>query len=159
VILWRPGFGRGAVRFLGEWRVPILDHTPEAAHRDERLRGDPIAWLGTVRPDGRPHLVPVWFSWDGDSLLILSQPDTQKVRNLRHDPRVTIALDDTRTGHDVVLFEGEAGLVSVRDESAAVAAYLSKYAELLSEMKWRPEAYVESYSQAIVVRPTRFVVW
>jgi PPOX class probable F420-dependent enzyme len=155
----RPGFGRGAARFRVETRVAILDHTPESAHRAERLRGDLIAWLGSVRPDGRPHLVPVWFFWDGDTVLILSQPDTQKVRNLKHDPRVTIALDGSRTGRDVVLFEGEAELTSVGDHELRESAYLAKYAALLAEMEWRPEEYSEEYSQAIVIRPTRFIVW
>lgn len=139
--------------------MPILDHTAEAAHREERLRGDAIAWLGSVRPDGRPHLVPVWFLWDGEDLLILSQPRTQKVRNLARDPRVTIALDDSRTGRDVVLLEGIAALLPVGERPEQVSAYLAKYAMLLAEMDWLAEAYLEEYAQAIVIRPTRFVVW
>ena len=42
------------------------------AHADQRLRTDQIAWLGTVRPDGRPHLVPIWFLWDGESVLFFT---------------------------------------------------------------------------------------
>jgi PPOX class probable F420-dependent enzyme len=139
--------------------MPILDHTADAAHRRERLCADPIAWLGTVRPDGRPHLVPVWFLWEGETLLILSQPNTQKVRNLRREPRVTIALDDSRGGRDVVLLEGDAKLVATRDLAGRVSSYLDKYAGLLAEMEWPPERYVEEYAQAIEVRPTRFIVW
>lgn len=159
ILVRRPGFGRGTARFGVDSRVPILDHTAESAHREERLRTDLIAWLGSVRPSGHPHLVPVWFSWDGEELLILSQPDTQKVRNLKHNPHVTIALDDSRTGHDVVLLEGTATLMPVADRATRVSAYLAKYASLLSEMDWPPEAYIKEYSQAIVVRPTRFVIW
>jgi predicted pyridoxine 5'-phosphate oxidase superfamily flavin-nucleotide-binding protein len=29
------------------------------------LRDDPVVWLSSVQPDGRPHVVPVWFHWDG----------------------------------------------------------------------------------------------
>jgi PPOX class probable F420-dependent enzyme len=139
--------------------VPILDHTAETDRREERLRGDPIAWLGSVRPDGRPHLVPVWFSWDGETVLILSQPDTQKIRNLRRDPRVTIALDDTRAGRDVVLLEGDAMLEPAGERATEVSAYLDKYAGLLDEMEWQPQDYVEEYAQAIAVRPTRWIAW
>ena len=28
-----------------------------------------IVWLSTVRPDGRPHLIPIWLLWDGDAVL------------------------------------------------------------------------------------------
>jgi hypothetical protein len=38
----------------------MLDlNNPEEAHIDRRLREDVVLWLGSVRPDGRPHLAPV----------------------------------------------------------------------------------------------------
>ncbi len=39
-------------------------------HIEERLRSNEMVWLTTVRPDGRPHSVPVWFLWDGATVLI-----------------------------------------------------------------------------------------
>jgi PPOX class probable F420-dependent enzyme len=139
--------------------MPILDHTADRDRIEERLRTDVIAWLGSVRPDGRPHLVPVWFYWDGEVVLVLSQPKTQKVRNLTHDHRVTIALDDTRLGRDVVLFEGEASLLSGPSRDTAPPGYLQKYAGLLAEMQWPVDDLLADYSQVISVRPTRFFVW
>jgi PPOX class probable F420-dependent enzyme len=143
--------------------VPILDHTPDFSRRDEWLRNGMIVWLGSVRPDGRPHFVPVWYIWDGEILLVLSQPGTQKVRNLERDRRVAVALDNTRVGRDVVLLEGEATLMTVPSAevsaSGAVTAYLEKYADLLVEMEWSPDEYVADYSQAILIQPTRFIAW
>ena len=139
--------------------MPILDHTPGRDQTEARLNRSMIAWLGTVRPDGRPHLVPVWFYWDGESLVILSQPNAQKVRNLRRDPRVTVALDDSNLGRDVVLFEGEATLLTEPARDFALAPYLEKYAETLAEMQWRVDEYLAAFRQVIVVRPTRFIVW
>src|SRR6266699_497224 len=81
---------------------------PKNAHVDERLRREPIIWLSTVRPDGRPHIVPVWFLWDGAAILIFSQPNNQKIRNLRHNPNVALALEAVNQGDDVVLIEGRA---------------------------------------------------
>jgi hypothetical protein len=43
----------------------------QGAHIDARLRHEPIIWLSSVRPDGRPHLVPIWFLWDGAVLSVL----------------------------------------------------------------------------------------
>ena len=44
----------------------MLDLTnPKHAYIDKRLRANRILWLGSVRPDGRPHLVYVMFLWDG----------------------------------------------------------------------------------------------
>jgi predicted pyridoxine 5'-phosphate oxidase superfamily flavin-nucleotide-binding protein len=56
---------------------------------DRLLRSEPVIWLSTVRPDGGPHLVPIWFSWNGRDILIASKPHAQKIRNLRANPTVT----------------------------------------------------------------------
>ncbi len=37
---------------------------------DEQLRNDDIIWLTTVTPAGQPQSVPVWFLWDGKTILI-----------------------------------------------------------------------------------------
>jgi hypothetical protein len=47
----------------------MLDLTTERdAHIDQRLYSDHMIWLSTVRSDGRPHTVPVWFLWDGKTI-------------------------------------------------------------------------------------------
>src|SRR5579863_5896105 len=107
---------------------------PEYAHALERLRTNVILWLATVRPDGRPHVVAVWFLWDGDSVLIFSKPGQQKIRNLRQNPHVTLALDDTHDGEDVVVIEGTAELVDDFDLSAGVPAYTAKYAAQIAQL-------------------------
>lgn len=133
--------------------------SPKNAHVDQRLRTDPIAWLGSTRPDGRPHLVPVWFCWDGNSVLIFAQPGSQKVRNLRENPRVTLALDGTKEGGDVVLVEGEATLLSGPTASLEAPAYLEKYGAMLRQMGWTVEKLAADYAQPIRITPTRFISW
>src|SRR6516164_7548257 len=70
-----------------------------------------IAWLTTVGGDGRPNTVPLGFLWEGQTVLIFSQPKKQKLRNIRKNPRATLALDETNGGHDVVIVEGTAELI------------------------------------------------
>jgi PPOX class probable F420-dependent enzyme len=55
----------------------------------ERLRADELIWLPTVRRNGRPHSVPVWFLWEGETIVVFSKPHNQKICNLRHNPRIT----------------------------------------------------------------------
>jgi len=108
----------------------MLDLTKERdAHIDERLRGELMMWLSTVRPDGRPHLVPVWFLWDGETILIFSQPNQQKLRNLQHNPDVVVALDTAGQGDDVVMIEGKAELLDDPRVSTVLPAYAEKYKE------------------------------
>jgi PPOX class probable F420-dependent enzyme len=130
------------------------------AHVEQRLRKDPIVWLITVRPDGRPHVVPVWFFWDGETFLICSQPNTQKLRNLRQNPHVMLALDRTgKLGDDVVVVEGTAELLNETSWSMLRAdpAIAEKYDTLLKSTNTDLQALAADYSQPIRVTPTRFL--
>lgn len=72
--------------------------------------GTRTAKLATVRADGRPHVAPVWFVLDGDSLVFMTAATTVKGRNLRRDPRVSLTVDDEAFPYAFVLVEGEATL-------------------------------------------------
>ncbi len=136
----------------------MLDSTnPKAAHFDRRLHENIIIWLAEVRPDGRPHMSAVWFLWDGQHITIFSQPSSQKVKNIPHNPRVMLALDNTFDGGDVDMLEGEATLF---DQSEATVetlhGYAEKYADELREMGSTPADMAKSYSIGIRIRPTKF---
>ena len=138
----------------------MLDITTEwGQHAEQRLRSNIIAWLTTVGSDGRPYTSPVWFLWDGQTILIFSQPNRQKVKNLRKNARVTPALDDTQEGEDVVIVEGTAELMDDPGLSAVLLAFADKYRERLEKMEWTPEEMAADYSQAIRVTPTKFKSW
>ena len=134
----------------------MLDLTKERdAHIDKRLRAELMMWLSTVRPDGRPHLVPVWFLWDGETILIFSQPNQQKLRNLQHNPNVVVALDTAGQGDDTVKIEGKAELLDDPKVSTALPAYAEKYKQRLELYGWTGEAMAQDYSQAIRITPTK----
>ncbi len=62
-----------------------------------------MAWLTTVRPNGRPETVPVWFYLQRDETFVLfSQPEAVKLRNIDVNPRVSLVLDVTDMGRDVM---------------------------------------------------------
>jgi PPOX class probable F420-dependent enzyme len=127
------------------------------AHIDQRLRAEPIIWLSSVRPDGRPHLVPVWFLWDGAAILIFSKPSAQKVRNLRHNPQVMLALDSADEGEDVVLLEGRAELLGDDAPRSTLPEYAKKYAALMARIDMAADWHAVEYSQAIRVTVERLV--
>lgn len=64
--------------------------------------------LATVRQDGRPHVVPVWFVLDGDELVFTTGEHTAKAANMRRDPRVTICVDDESAPYAYIQVEGSA---------------------------------------------------
>jgi PPOX class probable F420-dependent enzyme len=79
----------------------------------ERTR---TAKLATVRQDGRPHVMPIWFDLDGDTLVFTTWRDSVKARNIRRDPRVCICVDDETPPFAFVQIEGTAVLSSAADE-------------------------------------------
>ncbi len=136
----------------------ILDPTKERdRHIDQRLRTDPITWLITVRPDGRPHAVAVWFLWYDGAFLIFSRPNNQKIRNLQSNPNVLLALDDTHQGSDPITIEGTATLLAAGEADVSHPAYLEKYAERIKQIGFTPAQMAAEYSQAIRIQPTRVV--
>lgn len=70
---------------------------------------DKNVWVATVRPDGRPHLVPIWFVVDDGHWYICTAPDSVKARNLQANPQIALALEDGTHPHIV---EGAARAVS-----------------------------------------------
>jgi PPOX class probable F420-dependent enzyme len=53
-----------------------------------------FASLGTLMPDGRPQVTPVWIDFDGKHVVVNSAKGRVKDRNMRRDPRVSMALVD-----------------------------------------------------------------
>ncbi len=84
-----------------------------AAERREFLLGRARpAILATVRADGRPHVAPIWFDLDGETLVFTSGEGTVKGRNMARDPRVSLCIDDDDPPFHFVLIEGTAELTA-----------------------------------------------
>ncbi|MFP4344196.1 MAG: PPOX class F420-dependent oxidoreductase [Anaerolineales bacterium] len=72
--------------------------------------------LATVREDGRPHVVPVWFLLDDDDIIFTTGAETVKGRNLQRFPRVALSVDEETPPYAFVLIEGEASWSTNPDE-------------------------------------------
>jgi PPOX class probable F420-dependent enzyme len=133
----------------------MLDTTTEA-----RLREEEIIWLTTVRSDGQPQSVPVWFLWDGETFLIYSQPGRQKLKNIGRNPRVGLHLNSNARGGDVVRSEGTAEVAEEEVPPATeIDEYVEKYRESIARIGFEPDSFARTYSVALRVRPTRWRLW
>ena len=86
---------------------------------DEFLNRPLLARLATADPEKmQPHVVPVWYGWDSQSLWISAFRSTRKVKELRKNPNcsIVIDLDDAAGGIRAVLMEGAAELVTSPQE-------------------------------------------
>ena len=93
---------------------------------DSFLDGAHIARLATADREGRPHVVPVWYAWDGESIWISSYSSTRKFNNLKDNRNVSVVIDVTGGEGETkaVLFEGKATLVKRTARSSARQIYL-----------------------------------
>jgi PPOX class probable F420-dependent enzyme len=126
-------------------------------HEEALLKSGIVLWFCSIRKDGRPHIVPVWYTWDGHTFFLVTQPESQKVKNIKHDPRVMVALDDTNGGHDAMVFEGIATLETEPSATATPSEYAAKYEDRLTFMKETLADLTQIFTQVVRVRPTRYV--
>ncbi|MEU1897500.1 pyridoxamine 5'-phosphate oxidase family protein [Nocardiopsis dassonvillei] len=86
---------------------PVGDRPRSGARRrrdtEERLARDVDVWVASASEDGVPHLVPLSFDWDGESLLVATAADSPTGRNLAATRTVRLGLGGTR---DVTMVEG-----------------------------------------------------
>ena len=140
-------------------RVVIDPSTDKGARASRWLKDDVVAWLVTVAPDGTPVPTPVWFWWDGETVLVFSQPDKPKLRHIAANPRVAIALPLDEVGDLRAVVTGEAAV----DEAAPAAfehpEYIDKYRDEIARLGSNPEQFSAAYSVPIRIRPTRLRAW
>jgi hypothetical protein len=92
---------------------------------EEQLTAARNYWVGTTRPDGRPHVAPVWGLWMASTFYFGTDRASRKGRNLAISPNVVIHLE---SGDDVVILEG--AVEEVTDETVRARvyeAYRAKY--------------------------------
>ncbi len=65
-----------------------------------------FASLATLMPDGKPQVTPVWCDFDGKHVLVNSAKGRVKDRNMRRDPRVSMALIDPDNPYRYLQLQG-----------------------------------------------------
>jgi PPOX class probable F420-dependent enzyme len=87
------------------------------------LAAKDVVVLATVQADGAPLAVPMWFLHEPGSLIMISVEGTQKVRNLRRDPRVSVVAEAVSDGGEIqgVTMTGKAEFLADGSERRALA--------------------------------------
>jgi hypothetical protein len=111
---WMPGYG-----------VPeSLEGALPWSWASERLTTCRNYFLATVRPDGRPHVMPLWGLWDQDLFCFSTAITSIKSKNLLKNPRCVVTVDD---GHNSVIVEGIARVTELDEVPGFLEAYNKKY--------------------------------
>lgn len=118
------------------------------AEVQEKLVNQKNIWIATVRPDGRPHLSPVWFVFHNGRIYISIDPTSVKARNLKTNPQIVAALED---GLKPVICEGTARQLSISADEGAQAEFYRKYEwDLTTE---------NQYNLLIEITPAKWLYW
>lgn len=133
--------------------------TTAGANAGRRLGSEYMIWLTTVRPDGVPQPSGVWFHWDGEDILIFSEADAPKVRNIRCNPCVALNLDGDGTGGGLVIIAGMAGILPNPPDAQRLTPYRQKYAHLShNNLGVGVDDMLRRFSAAILITPTHYLV-
>jgi PPOX class probable F420-dependent enzyme len=137
-----------------------MDTNELAAERVYRfLDTEPVIWLSSTSVDGGPHLVPAWFVWDGEAVVMVSKPGAVKVRNLRADPRAMLALGDAEDDFDVGLLAARADLPAEPTPLDLPDGFLAKYGARIEALGLTPAQFARTYSQVIRLVPVKALGW
>ena len=132
----------------------MLDFTSKFGQRvNGRLQREQIIWLTTVDSDNTPLPRPVWFHWDGETVLIFSEGDTAKLWHIERNPKVSLNFNTDEEGGDVAVLLGETRILEEPPAQTRVKAYLRKYKEGLEDLDTTPDEFMGLYSVAILVTP------
>jgi PPOX class probable F420-dependent enzyme len=85
-------------------------------HHLELLREPHLAFLGTLAPDGTPHVTPVWADEEGGRPVVNTADGRAKVRHVRRDPRVGLLVVHRDDIYDWVSIRGR--VVDITTEGA-----------------------------------------
>ena len=135
--------------------------TLDDAETKRRFAAGRVARMATVRPDGRPHLVPIVFAVEGDAIYSgvdtkpKRSPELTRLANIRSNPNVTLLVDEYDDDWKTVWWVRAEGAASVVEQGPE----RDRAFELLREKHHQYREGVESLGAAVVVRVSRWSGW
>jgi nitroimidazol reductase NimA-like FMN-containing flavoprotein (pyridoxamine 5'-phosphate oxidase superfamily) len=129
---------------------------------DAFLAGPILARIATIR-DKHPHVVPMWFDWDGESLWMETGLGFQKYKNLLANPACAVTIDITEGGlrFKGAIFEGDAEIITApADEVCGIVTRI--YRKYLGDEGISapvPQTMIANPHAIIRLRPERILTW
>jgi PPOX class probable F420-dependent enzyme len=131
---------------------------PMSPHEiEDFLSESNIARIATVKPDGSPHVTPVWYLWENNQLLILIMKGSVKESNIKQKKKVAVTVDSNTAPNKGVIIEGTAKIEELTEEieRRICQRYLKK--ENLDEYLELSHGY---YPQILIrIQPEKIITW
>jgi PPOX class probable F420-dependent enzyme len=91
------------------------------------LGSEALAHVATIGPKGEPQSNPVWFGWDGTSILFSQTKDRQKYHNVQHNPQVALSIVDPTNPYRYLEVRGKVIRIDEDKDRAFINAMAKKY--------------------------------
>ena len=104
--------------------------------------------------DGTPRVVPIWFHWDGQDIVLGSPVNAPKLRSLPVHPEVAVTIDDTTWPHKVLLIRGTAQVEIHDGVVPEYAAAATRYFGPEQGAAWVDQLPTDVKMARIAIRPT-----
>jgi PPOX class probable F420-dependent enzyme len=117
-----------------------------------------VGVVGTLRRNGSPHVVPVWYRWDSELIRIWSGEERAWVRNVGRDPRVAFSVQEVVPPFAAVVMHGRAKFTTEDPEASQEIRRITR--------RYLPEAEVDEYVARwphlhgiVTIRPETIHAW
>ena len=127
----------------------MIDFTSKHGRKAKRhLKQEYFIWLTTVDSHNAPQPRPVWFIWDGNELLIYSQPGAFKVKHISRNSNIALHFNtvDKNGDEDVIVFSGTAKIDKKVSPANQNSPYMRKYRGGIKSLGSTPQKFAEEYS-------------
>jgi nitroimidazol reductase NimA-like FMN-containing flavoprotein (pyridoxamine 5'-phosphate oxidase superfamily) len=127
------------------------------------FRDSPIVRVGTLLPNGDPHVVPLWFVWLEEGVYVTCRRTSRVWANLARDSRAALEFDRGRAWaeHQGLMLRGRAELLGSDNPSVkeAISAWFEKYRTDLGGAGF--ELYSSQVAEPAMfrLRPDRVAAW
>ena len=101
------------------------DMTPEQLK--DFLNSKALIDLVSISPDGYPHVMPIWYEWDGESFRMSTLASSKKIRNLEKNPKAAFSIATPDLPYKAVVGRGDAEL-SEDTDGALIKRLCYRYA-------------------------------
>jgi PPOX class probable F420-dependent enzyme len=138
--------------------MPFTLPSPETeygARIAKRLNEEITVWLTSVDANGVPQPNPIWFLWDGQSVLFYSLNEAARLKHIAINPHVSLNFDTDGEGDDLVILTGHIRQASDVPSVDQNAAYLAKYGERIKQLFGEPAGMAAKYSVALRFDPEK----
>ena len=118
-----------------------------------------VMTIGTIGPNGRPHLMALWYVPDGLGMTGWTYAKSQKAKNLERDPRATIQVETGVQYHELRGVMMECDVEMDRDAEPYGLALFKRYAGTLDESVTAMVQKQAPKRVGLRFTPTRIVSW